>query len=108
MYAKISNFVNFRGNLCVPIFNIIHKNSNKLTAIRTIGICIVRRNELFSLNFLGSFSAKELKTGFRPTEQDTVLDLEERSDDLPALMVWCDVVAKSEVFALFLLMILVA
>jgi hypothetical protein len=43
-----------------------------------------------------------LKSGFRPIEQDTVLDLEERSDDLPALMVWCDVVAKSEVFASFI------
>ncbi len=31
-----------------------------------------------------------------------MLDLEERSDDLPALMVWCDVVAKSEVFASFI------
>jgi hypothetical protein len=31
-----------------------------------------------------------------------VLDLEERSDDLPALMVWCDVVAKSEVLASFI------
>jgi hypothetical protein len=39
---------------------------------------------------------------FRPTEQDTVLDLDERSDDLPALMVWCDVVAKSEVSTSFI------
>jgi hypothetical protein len=31
-----------------------------------------------------------------------VLDLEERSDDLPALMVWCDVVAKSEVSVSFI------
>ncbi len=31
-----------------------------------------------------------------------MLDLDERSDDLPALMVWCDVVAKSEVFASFI------
>ncbi len=31
-----------------------------------------------------------------------MLDLEERSDDLPALMVWCDVVAKSEVFSSFI------
>jgi hypothetical protein len=51
---------------------------------------------------LNSFFAEVLKTCFRPTEQDTVLDLEERSDDLPALMVWCDVVAKSEVFTSFI------
>ncbi len=31
-----------------------------------------------------------------------MLDLEERSDDLPALMVWCDVVAKSEVSISFI------
>ncbi len=31
------------------------------------------------------------------TEQHTALDLDERSEELPALMVWCDVVAKSEV-----------
>jgi hypothetical protein len=31
-----------------------------------------------------------------------VLDMEERSYDLPALMVWCDVVAKSEVLTSFI------